>query len=154
MSQGLIQQVGTPTEIYNSPANTFVAAFIGSPAMNLIEGSISGGVFEAPHTRIEGLPASHSGPITLGFRAEDASIVETGGQIGAPIYSIELLGEASMITYRIDDALVSVKAAKEYRAAINETVHASVPPEICHLFDKSTGQLVWAGNASHRPVPV
>jgi multiple sugar transport system ATP-binding protein len=154
MSQGLIQQVGTPTEIYNSPANTFVAAFIGSPAMNLIEGSISGGVFEAPRTRIEGLPASHSGPITLGFRAEDASIVETGGQIAAPIYSLELLGEASMITYRIGDALVSVKAAKEYRAAINETVRANVPPDICHLFDKSTGQLIWAGNASHRPVPV
>jgi multiple sugar transport system ATP-binding protein len=154
MSQGLIQQVGTPTEIYNSPANTFVAAFIGSPAMNLIEGSIGGGVFEAPNTRIEGLPSSHSGPITLGFRAEDANIVETGGQIGAPIYSIELLGEASMITYRIGDALVSVKAAKEYRAAINETVRAAVPPDICHLFDKSTGKLVWAGNASHRPVPV
>ena len=153
MSKGLIQQVGTPTEIYNDPANTFVAAFIGSPAMNLIDGSIKGGVFEAPNVRIEGLPPSHSGPITLGFRAEDASIVGTGGQIAAPIYSIELLGEASMITYRIGEALVSVKAGKEYRARIGETVNAAVPPEICHLFDKSTGQLVWAGNAPHRPVP-
>jgi multiple sugar transport system ATP-binding protein len=59
-----------------------------------------------------------------------------------------------MITYRIGDALVSVKAAKEYRAAINETVHAAVPPDICHLFYTSTGKLVWAGNAPHRPVPV
>src|SRR4028119_287365 len=56
MNKGLIQQVGTPTEIYDAPANTFVASFIGSPAMNLIDGSLSGGVFEAPNVRVEGLP--------------------------------------------------------------------------------------------------
>ena len=146
MNKGLIQQVGTPTDIYNNPANTFVASFIGSPAMNLIEGSIQGGVFEAPQTRIEGLPRDASGPITLGFRAEDAAIVEGGGQIVAPIYSIELLGEASMISYRLGDALVSVKGGKDYRARIGETVHAAVSPPICHLFDTASGKLVWAGN--------
>jgi multiple sugar transport system ATP-binding protein len=150
MNKGVIQQVGTPTEIYNDPANTFVASFIGSPAMNLIDGTIGGGVFEAPSTRIEGLPSSFSGPITLGFRAEDASIEPAGGQIAAPIYSIELLGEASMISYRLGDALVSVKGAKDYRAAIDETVRAAVPPGICHLFDKASGKLVWAGNAPAR----
>src|SRR5436309_813905 len=93
MNKGLIQQVGTPTDIYNNPANTFVASFIGSPAMNLIAGSIQGGVFEAPQTRIDGLPRDVSGRVTLGFRAEDAAIAEAGGQIVAPIYSIELLGE-------------------------------------------------------------
>ncbi|MBA3324774.1 MAG: sn-glycerol-3-phosphate ABC transporter ATP-binding protein UgpC [Rhodobacteraceae bacterium] len=147
MSNGAIQQVGTPTDIYDAPANTFVASFIGSPAMNLIDGAISGGVFEAPHMRVEGLPANHTGPITLGFRAEDATIVPADSQIAAPVYSIELLGEASMISYRLGDALVSVKAPKEYRADINQTVHAVVPPAICHLFDKATGQRVWAGNA-------
>ncbi len=154
MNKGVIQQVGTPTEIYNDPSNTFVASFIGSPAMNLVEGRIENGVFEAPHTRIEGLPPRYSGPITLGFRAEDATIVEADGQIAAPVYSIELLGEATMISYRLGDALVSVKGAKDYRARIDDTVHAAIVPAICHLFDKSTGQLVWAGNAPDRPVPV
>jgi multiple sugar transport system ATP-binding protein len=146
MNKGLIQQVGTPTEIYDAPANTFVASFIGSPAMNLIEGAIAGGVFEAPHTRVEGLPSGLSGPITLGFRAEDASIVQGNGQVAAPVYAIELLGEASMISYRIGDSLVSIKAPKEYRAEIDDIVHAAVPAAICHLFDKSTGKQVWAGN--------
>ena len=146
MNKGVIQQVGTPTEIYDAPANTFVASFIGSPAMNLIDGAIAGGVFEAPHTRVEGLPSGLSGPITLGFRAEDAAIVPGSGQVAAPVYAIELLGEASMISYRIGDSLVSVKAPKEYRAEIDDIVHAAVPASICHLFDKSTGKQVWAGN--------
>jgi multiple sugar transport system ATP-binding protein len=146
MNKGLIQQVGTPTEIYDAPANTFVASFIGSPAMNLIEGAIAGGVFEAPHTRVEGLPSGLSGPITIGFRAEDAAIVQGNGQVAAPVYAIELLGEASMISYRIGDSLVSIKAPKEYRAEIDDIVHAAVPAAICHLFDKSTGKQVWAGN--------
>jgi multiple sugar transport system ATP-binding protein len=146
MNKGLIQQVGTPTEIYDAPANTFVASFIGSPAMNLIEGAIAGGVFEAPHTRVEGLPSGLSGPITIGFRAEDAAIVQGNGQVAAPVYAIELLGEASMISYRIGDSLVSIKAPKEYRAEIDDIVHAAVPAVICHLFDKSTGKQVWAGN--------
>ena len=76
--------------------------------------------------RVEGLPGGLSGPITLGFRAEDAAIVPADGQIAAPVYSIELLGEASMISYRIGDALVSVKAPKEYRAEIGQT--SSTPP--------------------------
>jgi multiple sugar transport system ATP-binding protein len=147
MNKGLIQQVGTPTEIYDSPANTFVASFIGSPAMNLVDGSIAGGVFEAPNVRIEGLPGGFSGPITLGFRAEDARIVPTSGQVAAPVYSVELLGEASMISYRIGEGLVSIKAPKEFRAAIDDVVHAAVPAAICHLFDRSTGKQIWAGNA-------
>jgi multiple sugar transport system ATP-binding protein len=149
MNKGLIQQVGTPTEIYDAPANTFVAGFIGSPAMNLIDGNLSGGVFEAPNVRINGLPQNYSGPVTLGFRAEDAAIVPGNGQLAAPVYSLELLGEASMISYRIGESLVSVKAPKEYRAEIDDIVHAAIPASICHLFEKGTGQRIWAGNVRH-----
>lgn len=145
----MIQQVGTPTEIYDHPANTFVASFIGSPAMNLVDGTVANGAFEAPGMRVAGLPTQFSGPITLGFRAEDATIVAEGGEIAAPIYSIELLGEASMIAYRVGEALVAVKAAKEYRAEIGTVVHAAVPPAICHLFEKGAGKRLWAGNAPH-----
>ncbi len=140
MNKGEIQQVGTPTDIYDHPANTFVAGFIGSPAMNLIEGSLVNGTFTAEGLRIEGLAKTHSGNITLGFRAEDAALAKTNGQLSAPVYSIELLGEASMISYRIGGALVSVKAPKEYRANIGDVVHTSVPANICHLFDSASGQ--------------
>ncbi len=139
MNKGRIQQVGTPTEIYDNPANTFVASFIGSPAMNLVEGRMANGVFEGDGVRVAGLDPQFSGNITLGFRAEDAAIAAGAGQIAAPIYSIELLGEASMISWRLGGALVSVRAPKDYRAEIGETVHATIPADICHLFNTDTG---------------
>ena len=55
MNKGVIQQVGTPKEIYDRPGNTFVAGFIGSPAMNLVGGNLSNGVLTGPNLRIEGL---------------------------------------------------------------------------------------------------
>ena len=140
MNAGRIQQVGTPTDIYNSPANTFVASFIGSPAMNLVEGDLANGVFSGAGVRVEGLPTSASGRVTLGFRAEDAEIVSSGGQIAAPIYSIELLGEATMITWRLGKSLVSVKTKKDFRVQIGDEVQADISAEICHLFDTATGE--------------
>lgn len=138
MEKGVVQQVGSPTEIYDRPANTFVAGFIGNPAMNLIEGSVAGGVFKAANTEISELNAADQN-ITLGFRAEDARVVDGGGQINAPIYTLELLGDATMVTVRIGSKLVSVRADKNYRASIDDMVSIEVPAEICHLFDGQTG---------------
>ena len=142
MNAGKIQQVGTPTDIYDMPANTFVASFIGSPAMNLVEGKLENGVFQGDGIRIEGLRTGPSGNVTLGFRAEDAEIVDDNGQIAAPVYSLELLGEASMITWRLGGALVSIKTSKKYRAAIGDEVHARIPADICHLFDTASGERI------------
>ena len=138
MEKGVVQQVGSPTEIYDRPANTFVAGFIGNPAMNLIAGSVAGGVFTAANTEISGLNAADQN-ITLGFRAEDARVVDSGGQINAAIYTLELLGDATMVTVRIGSKLVSVRADKNYRASIDDMVSIEVPAEICHLFDGQTG---------------
>jgi multiple sugar transport system ATP-binding protein len=141
MNKGEFQQVGTPTEIYERPANTFVAGFIGSPAMNLIKGEASNSVFTAEGIRIAGLPTHISGPVTLGFRAEDAAISNSSsGEVTAPIYSVELLGDAVMVTVRAGGALVAVRAPKTYRAAIGDPVAFRVTPSICHIFDHSTGQ--------------
>lgn len=137
MYKGIVQQVATPTEIYDRPANTFVASFIGNPAMNLMEGELQGGVFTAKNVRIAGLTGP-DGPITLGFRAEDASLAETG-EVEATIYSLELLGDATMITVRAGGALISIKAPKTFRAEIGDPVAGSIPADICHLFDAKTG---------------
>ena len=142
MSKGEIQQVGSPTEIYDHPANAFVAGFIGSPAMNLVRGDASDGTFRAPGVEIHGV--GRSGPLIMGFRAEDAQVVLDGGTIIAKIYTVELLGDATMITVRIGDTLVSVKAPKDYRAEIGDTVHIEVPRGICHFFDAETEQRVEA----------
>lgn len=139
MNKGVIQQLGTPTEIYDNPANTFVASFIGSPAMNLVDGDIQAGVFRAPGITVSGLQTNVSGPVILGFRAEDASLTSESAQFNADIYSMELLGEATMASFKIRHQLVSIKSSKEYRASIGDTVHASIPSSICHLFDVKTG---------------
>ena len=141
MEKGIVQQVGTPTEIYDKPANAFVASFIGNPAMNLIKGHAKAGVFSAEHTAIKKLKID-DGDVTLGFRAEDAEVVSSKGDITAPIYSIELLGDATMVTVRIGEALISVKADKSYRAEIGDTVHIHVPVDHCHLFDAQSGERI------------
>lgn len=140
MSAGVVQQVGSPTDIYDNPANTFVASFIGSPAMNLLEGAIEGGTFTGKDVTITGLDSSRSGPITLGYRAEDASIGGDAPSVNAPVYSMELLGDATMVTFRIGGAIATVKADKDFRAKIGETVAATIPAATCHLFDATSGE--------------
>ena len=144
MNKGVVQQVGTPMEIYDRPANTFVASFIGSPAMNLVSGTISNGVFTSEGIRIEGLPRGVGGAVTLGFRAEDASLAETEGQIEAPIYTVELLGEATMLSMRVAGELVSIKVGKDYRAEIGDRARIAIPASACHLFDQASGARIGA----------
>ena len=143
MEKGIVRQVGSPTEIYDRPENTFVAGFIGNPAMNLIEGTLKGGGFSAPNVEIVGL-SGPDGAATLGFRAEDALVVESGGHINAPIYTLELLGDATMVSVRIGGTLVSVRTDKSFRAEIDDMVSIHVPTEICHLFDGQTGARIEA----------
>lgn len=138
MRAGQVQQVGTPTQIYDRPANTFVAGFIGNPAMNLMDGRMEAGAFIADATRIDGLNAP-DGPITLGFRAEDARVTAQGGAITAPVYSMELLGDSTMVTVRAGGALVAVKAPKDYRIDIGQSVSIAIPTTACHLFNVKTG---------------
>ena len=139
MNQGIVQQVGTPVEIYDKPQNTFVAAFIGSPAMNLIDGTLNNGTFTSDQVSISGFNSSLDGKVTLGFRAEDANMTDQAGSISAPVYSMELLGEATMVTVRIAGSLVSVKAGKEYRVAIGDPCNIDIQADMCHLFHSDTG---------------
>ena len=100
-------------------------------------GKLTAGVFEAENVRVPGL-SGPDGPVTLGFRAEDASIA-AAGEVAAPIYSMELLGDASMATVQAGGALVAIKAAKDYVGHIGQPIAAHVPARICHLFDAKTG---------------
>jgi|TARA_B100000780_G_scaffold213996_1_gene153552 multiple sugar transport system ATP-binding protein len=142
MNAGVVQQVGTPQEIYNKPVNSFVASFIGSPAMNLLTGVISNGVFTGDNVKIDGLSKKHSGDITLGFRAEDASIVKTKGSIIATAFSMELLGDMTMVSVKAGGALVSFKSDKNYFTEIGSEVRASIPSNLCLLFDPKTGEML------------
>ena len=145
MNAGEIMQIGTPEEVYNRPANLFVASFIGSPAMNLVSGRLENGAFETDGMRIEGLDAGHGGTngteVTLGYRAEDALIVDEGAadaSVRAPVYSMELLGDSTMVTVRAGGEMISAKADKDFRARIGEPISLAIPPGAVHLFDRAS----------------
>ena len=142
MKAGVIQQVGTPQEIYNKPTNSFVASFIGSPAMNLLKGSISGGVFTCDGVKIKGLSKKHQGNITLGFRAEDAVIVKSKSDISAPAFSMELLGDMTMVSMKVGSDLISIKSDKSYHTEIGSVVSANISANLCLLFDSKSGQML------------
>src|SRR5689334_8856778 len=111
LNQGKIVQVGTPNEIYNRPKNTFVASFVGSPAMNLLPAHVQGDRisvaegFDLPlnaagRNRI----ASGDGPITIGVRSEDV-VVGNNGVADARVHHIENHGVEKIVTLRAGKAL-------------------------------------------------
>jgi multiple sugar transport system ATP-binding protein len=141
MSEGEIQQLGTPTEIYNQPANTFVAGFIGSPSMNLVPGEIERGTFRGEQVTVGGIKGV-DGKAVMGFRAEDVEVVKEAAELSAPVYSMELLGDATQINVRCGDAFVSGKAGKEFRAEIGDPIGFRILPENCHFFDANNGKRI------------
>jgi ABC-type sugar transport system ATPase subunit len=111
MHGGVAQQIGTPLQVYDSPANLFVATFIGSPGMNILEGEIADGKFSCQGVSI-GCAARLTGPASLGIRPEHLRIVPQGtpdairGTLGVVEHLgaetiIELLGDGPVITARI-----------------------------------------------------
>ena len=144
LNKGIVQQIGTPSEIYDKPQNLFVAGFIGSPAMNLISGQITKNNFKAENIILDGFKATE-GPVTLGFRAEDAFIKENKSKatssnlISASIYTLELLGDSTMVSFQIAGSLISIKAPKDYIAKIGDVVDIQIPINACHLFDTESG---------------
>lgn len=139
MNAGEIQQVGTPTEVYNRPNNLFVASFIGSPAMNLVSGQIHGSVFTSDYVNVQDIEGYEPGQTVLGFRAEDAVIGEQNANIVGPIFSIELLGDATMVSIKTQEGLITVKSDKDFQAQIGDQLSAFIDPKYCHVFDAQSG---------------
>ena len=139
MNNGVIQQIGTPKQIYDKPINTFVASFIGNPPMNLINGKIKDGKFLSENINIKKF-SNKNGKYILGFRAEDATISKSSkGNIKGPIFSIELLGDAIMVTLKIDESFISVKVNNDFEASIGDEVNISILSSKCQIFDFENG---------------
>jgi multiple sugar transport system ATP-binding protein len=139
MNKGVIQQIGTPKQIYDKPINTFVASFIGNPPMNLINGNIKDNDFIAKDIKIENFNHKN-GKYKLGFRAEDGKIIKSiSGNIKGPIFSIELLGDATMVTVKIEENFISVKMSNTFNASIRDIVSISILSSKCQIFDHKTG---------------
>ncbi|MFM2035580.1 MAG: hypothetical protein RL459_845 [Pseudomonadota bacterium] len=143
MNDGVIQQLGHPEDIYNDPANAFVAGFIGSPAMNLLPV-----LAEGPRLLCEGglsmhLRSPRSGRLTLGVRAEDLQLTADGdGHFSAEVFTFELLGDSTMVNLKLADRIFSIKAPKDMRLSRGERVHVRLPQVRLYWFDADSGDRV------------
>ncbi|MEP7240818.1 MAG: ABC transporter ATP-binding protein [Devosia sp.] len=141
LNNGRIIQVGTPSEVYNNPRNTFVASFVGSPAINLLEGRASGGkAVVAPQSFELPLTSSVSeGQYTFGIRPEDVQ-VESGAPVEAKVHDIENHGIEKVLTLRAANHLVRAGVPARVAVAVEDTVRFGWNPGKVLVFDAKTGQ--------------
>ena len=150
MEGGKVQQVDTPLNLYAKPVNRFVAGFIGSPAMNFLEGEIvqDGGLaFRSGNALVplpEGWsPPRHDEPAVLGFRPEHVDLVSTGG-FAAQVQVLEPLGNETLLYTEIGETPVTVRAPGMIEAAVDDQVHLTLRRDDIHLFDLATGAALTA----------
>ena len=157
MNRGQVQQVDTPTALYQQPKNTFVASFIGTPPMNLIEGEISGG--DSPRFRATtgsfelGLAKAAAGALArgggarrvmLGIRPEDLEVVPPGTPDGrtsvvpARVELVELLGGEALVHLDSGGVELMARLPAPVPAAAGD-LRLRVAPDRVHLFDGDTG---------------
>ncbi len=145
MKLGVIQQVGTPRQVFNRPANTFVATFVGTPQMNLIPGSLEDsaenvvfvGVFRLPLSRHFPLPDSPQN-VMLGIRPEDIYLVSESEPGGLPgkVTLIEPIGSDAYVSVEIDrNVILKVRVPASAEIEDDNNVHVKIATEKVHLFD-------------------
>jgi multiple sugar transport system ATP-binding protein len=143
MNHGRIEQAGAPLELYDRPANLFVAGFIGSPAMNMIEGRIEGGAFHAPGGGTWPLPTNGHAPqgeVVYGIRPEHFRLDPEGLQ--ASVQVVEPTGSETQVVMRIGEVHCLGAFRERIAARPGDVLPVSPDPGLVHLFDRQTGQRI------------
>jgi multiple sugar transport system ATP-binding protein len=150
LQQGIIQQVGTPAEVYNRPANLFVAGFIGTPTMNFIRLQRSGAQWRWGQRLLDLPPAGDAGAIgaeaVLGIRPEHWMVAPEGGQAFAMQVEItEPLGSDTFVFGMIEGMRIVARVAADVQVAAGDRLPLHPDFERAHLFDAGSGKaLPWA----------
>jgi multiple sugar transport system ATP-binding protein len=151
LKDGLLQQVDTPRNLYDTPANAFVAGFIGSPAMNLLSASASGGKAMLGELAID-VPSSAGNSVTVGIRPEGLTPAPSGFRVVVEV--VEELGADAFVYGRPADASVKFAQAGDEGAQVivrwdpknppkpGETVTVAPAPNAVHLFSATTGERI------------
>jgi ABC-type sugar transport system ATPase subunit len=132
MKLGVLQQAGTPEELYTKPANVFVARFIGSPAMNLVPAGAVAGTGEG------------TGKLA-GFRPEHVELANGHGDwphFGARVEVVEYLGDEQLVHVRFGETDLLAKLPIEQRLTPGDERTFVIPPDKLHLFDGETEQAI------------
>jgi multiple sugar transport system ATP-binding protein len=146
LRDGVVQQAGAPLEVYDRPANLFVAGFIGSPAMNILEAEVQGDEMRpvlqlggGRHLPLpQGFELARGRRVHAGVRPEHLALAETG--LDANVLVIEPTGAATHVTARLGGQSVVVVTRDRVRVERGNRVRLAIRPESIHLFDRETGQ--------------
>ncbi len=143
MNKGVIQQLDVPEAVYNDPANLFVAGFIGSPSMNLVQGELADGVFSGEGLRAPCIIAGSRKAVVLGVRPEDVQVVGLGaGLFDARVYAFELTGESVLVTVTVGSRQFAARADRHFRCEIGDSVGIRFDAARCYLFDQVTEERI------------
>jgi multiple sugar transport system ATP-binding protein len=146
LNHGRIVQIGSPHEIYNHPRDTFVATFVGSPAMNLLSGVfregkiiVSAGKLEVPVAAdvAKRLPAGLE-QITLGVRAEDVAVGRGGGLEGR-VYGVENHGVEKIVTLKVDEHSLKATVPAHMAIEVDSAIPFAIDSGKLQLFATQTG---------------
>jgi multiple sugar transport system ATP-binding protein len=144
MNGGNVEQAGPPLELYDRPANLFVAGFIGSPAMNMLRGRISGNAFRAADGTQWPLPPNgHARPereAVYGIRPEHLRLDPEG--LRATVQVVEPTGSETQVLMRVGEASLIGAFRERVSARPGDTLPVSPEPGLAHLFDAANGQRI------------
>ena len=143
LNKGAIMQIGTPTEIFHQPANLFVARFIGSPPMNIIEIEINDGKCQTSFQRVALLPISApDGKYRLGIRPDQllASSDPTGPAMA--VEHTEFHGNSTYLIGNVGNTAVTALSDYDSPVAVGQSVHLKYDAANVHLFDINTGNRI------------
>jgi sn-glycerol 3-phosphate transport system ATP-binding protein len=143
MNAGRIEQIGTPEQVYSTPATTFVAGFIGAPPMNLLTGHADGSRFILGDASLQ-LPvaAPRAGELILGLRPEHTDLTPQG-RWPMKVEMVEMLGAERLVYGRLGNALFTLRIdATLPSPQLGQTIHIDATPEHVHWFDATTGHRV------------
>jgi multiple sugar transport system ATP-binding protein len=150
MHDGRVEQIGTPLELYDSPANLFVAGFIGSPAMNVISGTLRRGnggawVEAADGTRLPVPPhvaGAEGHGVVYGFRPEHLTLAAEGEGVPARVLVVEPTGADTFVYSETAGAQICAVFSERHRFAPDEPVWLQPDLAHIHLFDAASGQVL------------
>jgi multiple sugar transport system ATP-binding protein len=146
MNAGIVEQFGTPTELYDSPANLFVASFLGSPTINLFDGRVRrqgerAEIGLGDDVRLDlppGRAVANDAEVVCGIRPE-ALRIDGQGQIRARVTLVEMMGPNYQITAEVAGRQVCLSLDRDRRVASGDVMPLGFDPGSVHLFDKKTG---------------
>jgi multiple sugar transport system ATP-binding protein len=149
MKEGVIQQIGTPQEIYDRPRNTFVASFLGNPPINYLEGTLSddGARFvrgELSLALARPLGGQAGRQVKLGIRAEDVDTREMNQRLSGRVSSVLPVGSDTFLGVDVEGSTLFFRLGRDLRANQGENVSLAVNMSHAQLFDSSSGaSLLW-----------